>query len=102
MAITIRKLQEQYGGEWGDHPDFPVEDWQQEVAADDTRKVSRHEFRRCLEPAAEVAFGYGDSAPRMLLPCDPCLSSEVPRPADSLSSNDFTKAARANVATALM
>ena len=38
MAITIRKLQEQYGGEWGDHPGFPVEDWQQEVAADDTRK----------------------------------------------------------------
>ena len=38
MAVTIRKLQEQYGGEWGDHPDFPVEDWQQEVAADDTRK----------------------------------------------------------------
>ncbi len=38
MAITIRKLQEQHGGEWGEHPDFPVEDWQQEVAADDTRK----------------------------------------------------------------
>ncbi len=38
MAITIRKLQEQYGSEWGEHPDFPVEDWQQEVAADDTRK----------------------------------------------------------------
>ncbi len=38
MAITIRKLQEQCGGEWGEHPDFPVEDWQQEVAADDTRK----------------------------------------------------------------
>ncbi len=38
MAITIRKLQEQHGGEWGDHPDSPVEVWQQEVAADDTRK----------------------------------------------------------------
>ncbi len=38
MAITVRKLQEQYGGAWGEHPDFPVEDWQQEVAADDTRK----------------------------------------------------------------
>ncbi len=38
MAITIRKLQEQYGGEFGDHPGFPVEDWQQEVAGDDTRK----------------------------------------------------------------
>jgi hypothetical protein len=38
MAVTIRKLQEEYGGAWGEHPDFPVEDWQQEVAADDTRK----------------------------------------------------------------
>jgi hypothetical protein len=38
MPVTIRKLQEQYGGLWGEHPDFAVDDWQQEVASDDTRK----------------------------------------------------------------
>ena len=29
MAVTIRKLQEQYGGLWGEHPDFPVVRFQQ-------------------------------------------------------------------------
>ncbi len=37
MPVSIRKLQEEYGGEWGEHPDFPVDEWQQEVASDDTR-----------------------------------------------------------------
>ncbi len=37
MVVTIAKLQAQYGGEWGEHPDFPVDDWQHAVANDDTR-----------------------------------------------------------------
>jgi hypothetical protein len=37
MAVTIANLQSQHGGEWGEHPDFPVDDWQQAVASDDTR-----------------------------------------------------------------
>jgi len=28
---------EQHGGTWGEHPDYPVSDWQYEVANGDTR-----------------------------------------------------------------
>jgi hypothetical protein len=38
MPVTIRKLQEEFGGLWGEHPDYPVDEWQAEVANDDTRK----------------------------------------------------------------
>lgn len=31
-------LQEAYGGYWGDHPDYPVSDWQYEVENGDTRE----------------------------------------------------------------
>lgn len=27
----------EFGGHWGEHPDHPVQDWQAEVANDDTR-----------------------------------------------------------------
>ena len=53
MAITIRKLQEPYGGAWGEHPDFPVEDWQQEVAADDTRKGYWERVKGKIEAAED-------------------------------------------------
>ncbi len=29
---------ENYGGYWSEHPDYPVEDWQYEVANGDTRE----------------------------------------------------------------
>ena len=38
MATTVRELYEQYGGFWGEHPDFPAAEWQHEVANDGTRK----------------------------------------------------------------
>ncbi len=60
MAITIRKLQEQYGGEFGDHPGFPVEDWQQEVAADDTRKGYWEWVKANIEEAEEGEEGEED------------------------------------------
>ena len=30
-------LCKKYGGHWGEHPDYPVEDWQYEVMNADTR-----------------------------------------------------------------
>jgi len=33
----IDDIMEAHGGFWGEHPDYPVEDWQHEVRNDDTR-----------------------------------------------------------------
>lgn len=38
MAQSAEKLRELHGGVWGRHPDYPVSDWQYEVANDDTRQ----------------------------------------------------------------
>lgn len=37
FAAEIEKLMKQYGGRWGEHPDYPVDDWREEVANNDTR-----------------------------------------------------------------
>lgn len=34
---TVFDITEKYGGYWGEHPDFPVADWQYEVSNGDTR-----------------------------------------------------------------
>ncbi len=31
-------LRRKYGGTWGQHPDFPLEDWQHQVANNETRQ----------------------------------------------------------------
>jgi hypothetical protein len=31
------ELEDQHGGYWGEHPDYPVSDWQYEVQNNDTR-----------------------------------------------------------------
>lgn len=36
MTDLARKLQDRYGV-WGEHPDYPVLDWVNEVSNDDTR-----------------------------------------------------------------
>ena len=38
MSDEALELAEQHGGIWAEHPDFPVEDWQHEVANDETRQ----------------------------------------------------------------
>jgi hypothetical protein len=35
---TIQELKNAHGGNWGEHPRFPVADWRYEVANDDTRQ----------------------------------------------------------------
>lgn len=35
--LTARQLADKYGGIWGRHPLYHVEDWQTEVSNDDTR-----------------------------------------------------------------
>jgi hypothetical protein len=38
MAYTTEKdLEKNYGGPWGEHPTYGVEDWQLAVAGDETR-----------------------------------------------------------------
>ena len=37
MATTEYILAECHGGTWGEHPEHSVQDWQYEVANDDTR-----------------------------------------------------------------
>ena len=34
----IKKLQDQFGGYWGEHPEYPVVDWLYEVNNGDTRR----------------------------------------------------------------
>ena len=53
MAVTIKKRQEHYGGLWGEHPDFPVDEWQQEVASDDTRRGYWEWVKAKIEEADE-------------------------------------------------
>lgn len=38
MEPDIEALADRHGGYWGAHPDYPVADWQYEVANDDTRR----------------------------------------------------------------
>lgn len=38
MTEEAEALAEDHGGVWGEHPDYPVEDWQYEVANDETRQ----------------------------------------------------------------
>lgn len=38
MDEDIERLSEKHGGYWGEHPQYPVGDWQLEVANDDTRQ----------------------------------------------------------------
>ena len=35
---TSASLKESFGGNWGNHPEYPVADWQAEVADDNTRQ----------------------------------------------------------------
>lgn len=35
---ALRKLQDECGGYWKEHPEFPVSDWQYEVQNGDTRQ----------------------------------------------------------------
>ena len=35
--LNADQLRAKYGGNWEQHPDYPVEDWQYEVGNDDTR-----------------------------------------------------------------
>ena len=35
--LSAEQLRNKYGGNWEQHPDYPVEDWQYEVGNDDTR-----------------------------------------------------------------
>ena len=37
MSEEARKLADQLGGVWRDHPDFPSKDWKYEVSNGDTR-----------------------------------------------------------------
>lgn len=37
MTEAARELADTFGGVWGEHPRFPVEQWQYEVANGDTR-----------------------------------------------------------------
>ena len=37
VAEYAHEIAADYGGYWGEHPDYPLSDWQDEVAADDTR-----------------------------------------------------------------
>lgn len=45
---------ERFGGTWGEHPDWPVSDWQSEVASDDTRLGYWEWVEARLEEAAEA------------------------------------------------
>ena len=38
MDKDIEKLSEEHGGYWGEHPEYPVEDWIADVANGDTRR----------------------------------------------------------------
>ena len=53
MVVTIHKLQEEFGGVWGEHPDYPVDEWQLEVANDDTRKGYWEWVKAKIEEADE-------------------------------------------------
>ena len=35
--MNTQQLRDTHGGMWGEHPDFPVADWQLQVANDETR-----------------------------------------------------------------
>lgn len=37
MSEEAREFADQFGGIWGEHPDYPVESWRDEVRGDDTR-----------------------------------------------------------------
>lgn len=37
MTDVARELANEFGGIWGEHPRYPVEQWQYEVANGDTR-----------------------------------------------------------------
>jgi hypothetical protein len=37
MESMVREFSEKHGGTWGEHPDYLVSDWQNEVATGDTR-----------------------------------------------------------------
>lgn len=41
-----------FGGYWGEHPDYPVEDWRREVGNDDTRQGYWEWVESQLEAAA--------------------------------------------------
>jgi hypothetical protein len=57
-------LPELYGGIWSEHPDYPVSDWQHEVANDDTRLGYWPWVSHCLERDAVLAeAGEGDRSP---------------------------------------
>jgi hypothetical protein len=34
----IQNLADKHGGTWGEHPDYPIADWQYQVANEHTRK----------------------------------------------------------------
>lgn len=38
LMDSVSLMKEEMGGNWGEHPDFPVSDWQAEVANDDDRR----------------------------------------------------------------
>lgn len=38
MSDEERKLAEEFGGVWGEHPDHLVSDWKDEVSNDDDRR----------------------------------------------------------------
>ena len=37
MEIDIDTFKDKHGGHWGEHPEFPVSDWQHDVAENNTR-----------------------------------------------------------------
>lgn len=44
---------EDFGGHWGVHPDYPVEDWKYEVQNDDTRQSYWEWVQSRVDEAAE-------------------------------------------------
>ncbi len=60
MTEETRELSDNYGGAWGEHPEYPARDWKYEVANDDTRlgywdwvcsQVSGDAFADLLKPS---------------------------------------------------
>jgi hypothetical protein len=37
FLIEIAELEDQHGGQWGEHPSYPLSDWKYAVANDGTR-----------------------------------------------------------------
>jgi len=47
--MTIQELMNQNGGTWGEHPEYPVADWQQEVSSDHTHRGYWEWVLSCIE-----------------------------------------------------